>query len=679
MAVILHQTISNPFGSTPARPSCRLDEPFSFLDKAPDFDTISLDTVVRERTRQQSPASFLSVASAPPIRNNENLSPLAKLRDGTVPLRAISSQTPKSCEKDAFQGQIRPRNFTYQPLVRDVPFVEIEDDRDDVAENKLSSEEDSDAGNLLIKAESKPESGIHLISRPYTPAPSLHNTTQDKNTSVSKVKDAGYIQNGMVTPETGLLSRIRELRQQSAGRDAFMGEISPTPSEYLLHHQRLSDSSSGFVHSMKTASMTNASFSVHPRSSRLGRSTDSHMLFGSQPRGSLDSDRPLSSGSLDDAALRRGLRRQQIIDELVATEESYIADLKALAYLYSTLLASASSIPNRMRLAIQQNVDEILHVHEKLLQRFHNARLQAAARRWADTAVPERLGHHRRSHLRNSERGSHTRSSRTNRRTKSIDSADAAGHRPQQSGAAEPIDVYEITAIFKDAMKSFYAYEEYCANYEIIGHELQKHMPGIWPTYESGMESLARAIVAIDQRSINDKKGLTVGDLLIKPIQRITKYPLLLEQLLDSTPMTDAPGTRTELDLVLQAIRDVVQMVNLATDNHFARLAIQRRWLLQDRLNLSRLNISGEQFRTLGTIELCGVLHVAYQSIVTVSGGYALCVLFDEHLLVAFPIGSTGYFEAIAIIQLCDMKITSPTDGKGEQHFLTLVKLINVT
>src|SRR5690348_7761412 len=77
-------------------------------------------------------------------------------------------------------------------------------------------------------------------------------------------------------------------------------------------------------------------------------------------------------------------------------------------------------------------------------------------------------------------------------------------------------------------------------------------------------------------------------------------------------------------------------MVNIARDNQYARLQVQRRWLLQDRLGLSRLNFSAEQFRSLGSVELRGVLHVAYQTTIGINGGYALCALLDEHFLVAF-------------------------------------------
>ncbi|KAK5945738.1 hypothetical protein PMZ80_002946 [Knufia obscura] len=666
MAAVLQPAISNPFSTTPGPPSCRLDGPFSFPEHAPDPDTISINTVVRDRSRQASPASTFSVASAPLPRNDENISPLARLRNGDPQPRSASSHSPKSPEFGAFRAQLRPRNFTFQPLTQSVDLIKLPEERTNGAQAQLD-QDDNPVAELCPRTQGK-EHRTKAGPCPVTPAATRkHDETGEKSIKVADVKPLDHKRNMMVTPETGVLPRIRELRQKTISKESDASAPSPTPSQGLVHHQRLSDGSSGFVHSMKTASFTNASFSIFPRSSRMGKSTDSAVFHGSQPRHSIDSDRPMTGYSFDDLALKRGFKRQQIIDELIATEESYVADLKALVYLYSTLLASASSISNRLRSAIEQNVEGILHCHERIVKNLHSARLQAAARRWADTAVPARLGHHRRPNLRHSERDSHARASVLHRHTRSDESADVWGIHPQHSGSAEPIDVYEITAIFKGVVKEFYAYEEYCANFEIIGHELQKHMPQVWSTYESGMESLAKVIMAIDHRQANDHKSLTVGDLLIKPIQRLMRYPLLLGQLLNSTPVADAPGTHAELDLVLQSVREVVQMVNLARDNQYARIQIQRRWLLQDRLDLSRLNVTPEQFRSMGSVELCGVLHVAYQTTVGVNGAYALCALLDEHFLVALPIAHTGQFQAVALIQLSDIRIEAATDGKGLQ------------
>lgn len=658
MAAVVASNLPNPFNTTPGPPTCRLESPFSFPEPA-ELDTISLHTVIQDRSRQTSPAaSIFSISSAPPPRNDENLSPLSRFKRAGLLLRASSQ--PKEHGQDEIKQHVQPRNFSFQPLV-------VEPDPHENPGSLCRLESSGQAGsvpqeNHKISCTEDPGSERYKALH-TTPGPSERRTKEQiQENSVAKVRPLNHGHSAMRTPETGMLSRIRELRNESRSRE-HQDAVQASP---LAHHQRLSDGSSGFVHSMKTASMTNASFSIFPRSSRMGRSTDSHFQ-GSQPRYSIDSDRPLSSCSVDDLATRRGFRRQQIIDELISTEESYVSDLKALIYLYSTLLASASSIPNRLRAAIEQNVADVLHLHERFVSRLHTAKLQAAARRWADTAIPARLVQSRRTHLRFSDQAGPNRGAAIHRHTRSDESGVVVDPSTQQQslGSAEPVDVYEITKIVKEVVREFSIYEDYCANFESIGGELQKHSPQLWPTFESGMESLARAVMAIDQRQTNDKRGLTVADLLIKPIQRLTKYPLLLEQLLQCTPVADAPDTHAELDMVLQAMRDMVQMVNLAQESPYTRVQIQRRWLLQDRLDFSRVSITKEQFRALGQIELCGILHVAYQTSVAVNGGYALCALLDEHFLVAFPHGTNGRFEAVALIQLSDIKIEASTDGKG--------------
>lgn len=400
MAAVLQPAISNPFDTTPGPPSCRLEGPFSFPEYASDLDTVSLRTFTRDQKRQLSPTSMFSIASAPTNRNNENNSPLFRLKKAGLQLRSVSAQSSKPIVNDPSKIYIRPRNFTYRPLIPDVNPLR----RGQELECQVKNIGLHEAGITATLSAQSPTSDVVLRAKviPTTPKAACNLQNQLHEHTVAKTKPLNYSHSAVSTPETGVLSRIRALRQNSLSRDHGSGDISPTHTSGSIHQHQISESSSGFVHSMKTASFTNGSFSIFPRSSRIGKSTDSY-TFGSQYRHSIDSDRTISSYSFDDLAIRRAFKRQQIIDELISTEESYIADLKALVYLYSTLLASTSSIPNRLRAAIEGNVDQILHSHVGMLAKLHNARLQAAARRWADTVVPAKLGHHRRTNLRHSE------------------------------------------------------------------------------------------------------------------------------------------------------------------------------------------------------------------------------------------------------------------------------------
>lgn len=459
---------------------------------------------------------------------------------------------------------------------------------------------------------------------------------------------------------------------------SFTPVVAPPEMEgtYKMHHgKRHSTASSGFVHTIKTASLSIASFSLAPLSTRIGWSADSCAALGSHHRQSTDSDRPATNSSMDEAAFRRGLKRRQIIGELVRTEESYVADLKALIYMYSTLLATSMSFSTGVQTSVQRNVHELLHIHEKLLDHLHQAAYEAAARKWADTSSPQHLGspcQHRR--WRSLESTLMNKVSRAHRRTQSsVDSGDLAYGRANL-GCAEPRDVSDIATLFKEFLNDFFAYEEYCANHTFVAHELQKQVPMLWSTYESGMESLAKSLIALDHRKRDERKGGTVGDLLIKPIQRLTKYPLLFEDLLRQTPVSDCPSSHADIEATIQGLREVIRAVNEATNNDEARAQVLRRRSLQSRLNYEQVTIRPENYRLLGEIRLCGVLHVTWQTKSRIDGRYAVCVLFDFSLMIALQAGttSTSRLDLVAFLHLSDVRIESASDGQGLQCHSTL-------
>jgi hypothetical protein len=298
---------------------------------------------------------------------------------------------------------------------------------------------------------------------------------------------------------------------------------------------------------------------------------------------------------------------------------------------------------------------------------LHQAAFKAAVRKWADTSSPRNLGsplQHRR--WRSLDTHAATRPGFGHRRARSsVDSPDISLDR-SYIGCADPVDVSEVASLFKDYLNDFLVYQEYCANHSLIAHELQRHAPVLWSTYESGIESLAKSLVAIDHKRADDRKGLTVGDLLIKPIQRVTKYPLLFDDLLRHTPVADCPNAHAAVDSTLESLRGVVQVVNEAANNSEAQAQIQRRWSLQSRLNYQKVSLTAEGVRSLGNTQLCGVLHVTWQNKSRIDGGYALCVLFDWSLIIALPTGFNSRFDIIAFVHLRDLNVASASDGRGE-------------
>jgi hypothetical protein len=91
-------------------------------------------------------------------------------------------------------------------------------------------------------------------------------------------------------------------------------------------------SSMGYVTAMKSASMTIGGSSIAPRSdaglqgkARIGNRSSNY----SEARRSLDNHAALGP-VLDESAWLRSLQRRKVVEELIASEESYIADLKVL-------------------------------------------------------------------------------------------------------------------------------------------------------------------------------------------------------------------------------------------------------------------------------------------------------------------------------------------------------------
>jgi hypothetical protein len=107
----------------------------------------------------------------------------------------------------------------------------------------------------------------------------------------------------------------------------------PCEQESLRRHSESMSSSMGCITTMKSASMTAASTSIAPRSDtglrgkvRIGNRSSHY----SDARRSLDSHRGRFGSVIDESAWLRSLQRRKIVEELIASEESYIADLKVL-------------------------------------------------------------------------------------------------------------------------------------------------------------------------------------------------------------------------------------------------------------------------------------------------------------------------------------------------------------
>lgn len=103
--------------------------------------------------------------------------------------------------------------------------------------------------------------------------------------------------------------------------------------EPLRRNSESMSSSMGCVTAMKSASITIASTSIAPRSEsgfhgkgHIGNRGSTY----SDARKSTDSHRGPLGPIIDESAWLRSLQRRKVVEELIASEESYIADLKVL-------------------------------------------------------------------------------------------------------------------------------------------------------------------------------------------------------------------------------------------------------------------------------------------------------------------------------------------------------------
>jgi hypothetical protein len=153
-----------------------------------------------------------------------------------------------------------------------------------------------------------------------------------------------------------------------------------------LHAKSNSISSSiRFVAGVKSATVTLASTSIAPLSRRASKWRRTHnrssILSGSDPRPSIDTQRSV----LDEASKLRSRKRREKLEELIRTEESYVADLRALSNVrslvadfidtlltvqaYFTLLGHhhPNSTLRCARPSAQKTIANMLDVHDELL------------------------------------------------------------------------------------------------------------------------------------------------------------------------------------------------------------------------------------------------------------------------------------------------------------------------
>ncbi|KAF4454350.1 hypothetical protein F53441_3107 [Fusarium austroafricanum] len=434
--------------------------------------------------------------------------------------------------------------------------------------------------------------------------------------------------------------------------------------------RRLSSSGSSLdlIAAVQSASISIASASAISRSRRYHRHSHCRSRTERSSRASLSAPRfseesaPFERVNVDIAAIQRSLRRRQILEELISTEESYIGDIRFLIHTYINMLAALPTLPERLRSSINRNLDQILRLHEELLGELHRAVPDSEYSQADHPVVFSNLANHKIGY----------------RRWSSLDmlpgdQASLQVLKKEPGMFSEPQVAAEAAKVFSKRMHRFFMYKEYGVKYEVMIKDATSALENLpeWEVHQKGLEAFA---VSMESSSSSDeRKSLTIGDLLVKPIQRICKYPLLFAELLRCTPVIDCPNSHMEVETALMRLREATAEINRSTEDNFMKGILEKTWLLQDRLVFPNRRLdanSKNQVRSFGHIQLCGVLHVCWQSPIGVDGQYMICLLYKDVLCLA----SGGKFDPIYTIQACidvhSVTIEDADNGRGLQCHL---------
>ncbi|KAL1901713.1 hypothetical protein Cpir12675_000220 [Ceratocystis pirilliformis] len=520
-----------------------------------------------------------------------------------------------------------------------------------------------------------------------------HNSSQYNQNAPHHSLEASPFQKWMKT-----LQRRAQKRPKPIGEDANVPwQLMDNVDRSTLSHVRgrrfstCSITSSVFVGAVKTASISMASTCRSLSRSRSRSQSQSHSrqldkshYISPTDRGSRAShvgtrlstsedDLPFSAPSsislpLNPAALARASQRRRLVEELIKTEEGYISDVRFLMNVYITIFAGLPTLPDALRASINHNLTAIVELHEEILRELYRVvpHLEYSPSTYNTLTDSGGLPN-------NSNNNKNDLSTTTCMKLRPPTSAE----RPKPTFLPHPHESPEMFAeaqvtedvakIFTRKMSRFFIYKEYGANYEIMTKDVaaaHRLMPQ-WDTYQKGLETLAMSLCSSISHENASRKALTIGDLLVKPIQRICRYPLMFGELLKFTPSEDCPNSHMAVEEALIRVREATTEINKAPTDARMKTTLERTWMLQDRLRLDA--VSKNRIRSFGHIKLCGALHVCWQTKESADGQYMICLLYDDVLCLASASKADQIYCIQACIDLCNLRIEEVDNGRGIQ------------
>ncbi|KAK3683238.1 hypothetical protein LTR37_020413 [Vermiconidia calcicola] len=481
-----------------------------------------------------------------------------------------------------------------------------------------------------------------------------------------------------------LRRRKKQLPAPAAPPDAHQWNFGSRPSSPMKRvsskhkYSNSYGSSLGFVTAVRSATATIASASIATVSRRNTKWRRGHqrssLLSGSDLRPSLDSQRSV----LDEAAKQRSRKRRAKLEELIRSEESYVADVKSLSNAYSNILGHQLTTFHFARSSAQKNITEILRLHNELLGNLHSVVPFAEHDQRAAKAVQEStmMRSHTRWHSvdvvpsRSTPVRSKLASIRNGRRSLNISRSSAEDDIIM---CCSPQIVAKVARTFASYVgrSRFAVYEDYGANYELVQRDVDEIQRGIlaWPDFDRAIEALSAHVNPVKSREANRKKAMTVKDLLIKPIQRLPRYELMFSDLCKVTPVCDDPDSNAAIQDLLVRLNDVCRHMNEAKDNPARTRILETTCLLGDRLSFANQVPRSVFLQLLGQVHLCGCFYIAYRSKDRIKGMYVVCVLFESTLLLATAEDDQLKYSTLAGIPLANTTIVECDNGKGLQCY----------
>ncbi|KAL9030861.1 MAG: hypothetical protein Q9196_001060 [Gyalolechia fulgens] len=616
---------------------------------------MTLDTVHREYNRQPTPNSVRSLGSvsSSPLRiRSENLLPAQILSRGTLNSADDASLCPspvRSSKNSSYRSSpgrdipTPPRCRTASTLIRasgpleDIDLNSLHDPDGQENESDKENQEPIVGDPRLSFEVCKEVLSINdsCITSDQDRSNTPVATSPTPRTSRSFKHWISNLRPGSLKPRKTITKSTKRWPLEESPKEQNVGGLGKVKDGRSGHTKSHSGSSNGFAGAMKAVTM------VRPTN---------------------------SSNALEEAALARSSQRQKTMEELLESEASYVADLKVLIHAYLTLLASASIGSHSTSAPIHQSVIELLQLHEDLLSQIRLVFKESippikSTRRELPSQVKQNRQRYPEGYRITSAVVGLVHAART--------SVDSARPVPATTSTTPPdiTHIAAITKLFEKMLARFFIYEEYGAQYELMLRNMTLTSRSIshWQAFERSIEALANSLATTSGSEEGSKKGLAFEDLLIKPIQRICKYPLLFEELYSNTFEIDDAGTRKELGELLGKLRVVTHGTNKATNDRDTQARIRRAWRLQDLLILPGVPTSPVSLRMLGYPILCGVLYLAWESEKSIGGEYVLCVLFRSHLVLAMEHPGTDRYDVVAIISLGDTQLEKADNGRGLQ------------